>query len=826
MSVEDKNPTNPHWGLTEAEVKMRRQAGQGNNITLPTSRTYLQILRENVFTFINAVFLTITLVLISLGNVGDAILVVVVIFVGVVVNVVQEIWAKQKLDQIALLTRPQSTVLRSGQEQVIDPTEIVQGDIIRVESGDQIAVDGVIVGDGQIEIDESLLTGESDLILKQPGNQVFSGTVCVSGQAFYQAEKVGAASIAYQLAAGARTFRQIRTPLQQEINLVIRVFVLLACFLWFLVSISILTGLISLEDGVQRAAVIAGLVPSGLYMTITLSYAIGAVRMLGKDVLIQQVNAVESLSNVDILCLDKTGTLTANRFHLETLYPIHLDLSRLQELLGNYAASVEHRNRTTDALLSAIPGQSQTVITEIPFNSLRKWSGLVVETSQGPSIYVLGAPEILVDAIPHFSPDLNDYIQTQTEKGLRVLLFAYTPQNNYTFDLKQPELPPELKPLGLISLSDELRPESQETLQQFSMAGIQIKIISGDHPQTVESLAKQAGIQSEITTISGTELAQLTPQEFAQAAQTHTVFGRVSPDQKAQLIQALREQGAYVAMIGDGVNDVLSLKQANLAISMESGSKATRSVADIVLLRDSFGALPHTFLEGQRIRNAIQDVLKLFMVRVFCVTLLILSTGQVLGTFPMLNKHSAVVTILAVGLPTFGFPLWAKPGVSQRRSLLRSLLHFTLPATLTLTLISLVVYLAYLVIIIWSVLTAHPGIDLNIDNQLLAIPRSALVHILVICELLLVPFVKPPLHLWVGGEKFSGDWRYTLVAGVSLMFYILILRIEPLRNFFELSPLYPGDYFLLTFVAFLWCMILRYSWRSRLLDRFLGVDLK
>lgn len=815
------------FGLTPEEVTARQMAGQGNNISLPTSRTYVQIFRQNVFTFINAVFLTITLVLVSLGNFGDAVLVVVVIFAGVVVNVVQELWAKQQLDHIAVVTRPKSTVIRAGQPVILDPSGIVQGDIIQVQAGDQIVVDGVIVGEGQIEVDESLLTGESDLIFKQPGNSVFSGTYCVSGQAYYQAQKVGSASLAYQLAASARSFRQILTPLQQEINLVIRIFILLACFLWFLVSISILTGLISLADGVQRAAVIAGLVPSGLYMTITLAYAIGAVRMLGKNVLIQQVNAVESLSNVEILCLDKTGTLTANRFQLESLEPLDLDLAEFQRRLGNYAASLAYRNRTTDALLNQIPGQPQPLITEIPFSSLRQWSGLVIEESQRLGIYILGAPEVLAPMISLFPPHWHESIDRKTEQGLRVLLLAYTPQLENPFQEGNPQLPPDLKPLGLITLKDELRPECQKTLAQFAGAGIKIKIISGDHPQTVEALAKQAGIQTEIHTISGPELAQLDAIAFRQAAQTHTIFGRVTPEQKAQLVEALRHPGAYVAMIGDGVNDVLSLKQANLAIAMESGSKAARSVADIVLLGDSFSALPHTFLEGQRIRNAIQDVLKLFMVRVFCVTLLILASGQVLGTFPLLNKHSAVITILAVGLPTFGFPLWAQPGISSRRSLLRSLLHFTLPATLTLTLVALVVYLIYLVGMIWLTLIANDGNGIEIlDQQLLAIPRSALVHILVICELLLVPFVKPPCPWWVGGERLSGDWRYTLVAGVSLITYLLILRIDALRDFFELSLLAPADYLILSGIALLWCLFLRYSWRGRLLDRFLGVDLQ
>jgi cation-transporting ATPase E len=300
MNYPDVQTTSKLQGLSEAEAIARRKAGQGNNVKIKSSRDLGQILRENLFTFINAVFLTISLVLISLGRYGDAFLVIVVILGGVVVSVCQEVWAKQKLDQIALLTRPKATVLRENTEKNIDPSQIVVGAPIAVRSGDQIVVDGSIVGEGRIEVDESLLTGESDLICKQASDPVYSGSFCVSGMACYQAQQVGTQSLAYKLTVGARAFRQTYTPLQQEINLVIRVFLLLSCFIWLLVAINWLLRIYTFADSVQYAAVVAGLVPSGLYLAITLAYAVGAVRMVGQEVLIQQANAVESLSNVDV----------------------------------------------------------------------------------------------------------------------------------------------------------------------------------------------------------------------------------------------------------------------------------------------------------------------------------------------------------------------------------------------------------------------------------------------------------------------------------------------------------------------------------------------
>jgi cation-transporting P-type ATPase E len=814
-------------GLSDREVLARRAEGKGNNILRSSSRPYRQIFNENLFTFINAAFFTISLVMFLLGRVGDGILVAVVIFGGVLVNIGQEIWAKRKLDEIALLYRPKAIVIREGKEQNVDPSEIVLDDVLVLRPGDQIVVDGAIIGDGKIEVDESLLTGESDSIPKMAGVPVYSGSFCISGTACYQAEKVGTDTVAHKLMTGARAFRQVLTPVQHEINVVIRVFLLIACFLWILVAISFLSRAYSLNDVIQRSAVIAGLVPAGLLLAITLAYGLGAVRMIGENVLIQQANAVESLSNVDILCLDKTGTLTTNQIELQAIYPISVDEEELRSLLGIYAASTTAGNKTNDAIANTCPGIVLDAIAEVPFSSARKWSALTFDSSTSPpdtrhltpGTYILGAPEFLM-SLAGLSPDDIDYIEKGTQQGLRVVMFAYSPQTLIAQEPSILELPLDLKPLGLLRFSDQLRPEAKQTLAGFAEAGIEVKIISGDNPTTVAALAKQAGLGEDIEVVSGQELALMDTEQFIQTALTSTVFGRITPDQKADLVRGLRRRGKYVAMIGDGVNDVLALKQANLAIAMESGSKATRSVADIVLLKDSFAALPHTFLEGQRIRNGIQDVMKLFLVRTFCVTLLVFATAIVADSFPLQNKQSAIVALIGVGFPTMFIPVWAKAGAIPRRSMVRGILHFVIPATLTLTLVALFVYLFYLVV---AILDLQPNLDLvQVDY---ATPRSALVTILIMGELLLIPFLKPPTEFWVGGEPLSGDWRYTFVAIALLGIYFLILAVPPFRNFFELEPLSLWSYLFLAFVAFEWCLILRAIWRSRFLDRFLGIDL-
>jgi cation-transporting P-type ATPase E len=308
--------------------------------------------------------------------------------------------------------------------------------------------------------------------------------------------------------------------------------------------------------------------------------------------------------------------------------------------------------------------------------------------------------------------------------------------------------------------------------------------------------------------------------QFNSAAKNYNVFGRVTPQQKAQLVKSLRDAGHYVAMTGDGVNDVLSLKMANLGIAMESGSNATRGIADIVLLKDSFDTLPNTFLEGQRIRNGIRDVMKLFMVRLSCISLLIFATAIVTDSFPLMNKHSAIVTLIGVGLPTTFIPIWAQPGEQPKRSMIRSILNFILPATITITLVALMVYLYYLIDAIIDLPPSSRMYQVSYDS-----PRTALVTILVFCELLLIPFLKPPTTAWVASEPLSGDWRYTILSGALIVVYLFILYIPPIREFFELAPLSPINCLWLGLIALEWCLIIRLIWRSKFLDRFLGVDL-
>ncbi len=818
-------------GLTEEEAVARRERGEGNDVTIDTSRSYMDILRQNFFTFINIILFIIGFIMILLDLWGDAFVSVGVVMMNVVVGVVQEFRAKAKLDRIALLTRPKATIIRDGQQREVDPAEIVLGDIIVAHAGDQIVVDGVVVGEGRMDVDESLLTGESDLVPKAVGDEVFSGSFCVTGSAAYEATRVGADSFANKLTASAKTFRVVRTPLQQDINFTVRVLVLMASVLGSLFAISYAIRAISIEQSVQMAAVIAGLVPAGLILITTTAYAMGALRMSGKGALIQQSNAVESMANVDVLCLDKTGTLTANRIHLDEVIPLQTDEAEFRAILGDYARSTRAGNRTSDALKESCDGQVRELVDEVPFSSARKLSALSIHDGDRQGVYVLGAPEMVAAYLAPGSDVAQDEIDRRTDQGLRVLLMAHSPEAVLLHDPDDNlHLPDTLQPLGLISLSDELRPEARETLAGFMEAGITLKIISGDNPETVASLARQAGLPQNIRVISGAELAERDEAQVAQIAEETTVFGRITPEQKEMLVDMLRANEHYVAMIGDGVNDVLSLKKAHIGIAMQSGSGATRGVADIVLLNDSFQALPAAFKEGQRILNGMEDIIRLFLARAFYAAMIILGTAVVAEAqlFPFIPKHASLITLLTVGAPTLFLAAWARPGVPNH-SLTRTVIHFVLPAALMVAAVGLGVYAFYLGNHWWPVVdeAAAAGLQITTAEEIDAIKyaQTAMTTIIIFMGLFLVLFVEPPTRFWAGGDEVSGDWRPTIIAGLMFLTYVGLYIYEPTRVFFELSVLALVDYLFLATVTIFWALLMRYMWRASLFERFLGMTL-
>jgi cation-transporting ATPase E len=825
------DPSNPLSGLTEDEVRARRARGEGHRVRREASRTYAQIVRDNLVALINFALFVIGVTLLILGRYSDAIVSAGLVLINVGVGMVQEVRAKRRLDRIALLTRPKATVRREGVDRQIDPSEIVRGDLLRAGPGDQIVVDGHIVGDGRIEVDESLLTGETDLIPKRTGDEVHSGSFCVSGTAYYLAEKVGDESLAASITAGARAFRRVLTPLQREVNLMLRVLLLMTGFFGLLIVLASIIHDFPFTDAVLAGAVIVGLVPPGLFLMITIAYAMAAVRLATMDALIQQANAVESLSNVDVLCLDKTGTLTANRIKLDQIAPLGIPEDDLKDALADFAASASSLNKTSEAIAAALPGERRRVREEIPFSSAWKWSALAFDDAARRGTFILGAPEMLQPALQDRA-EADTTMREWADRGLRVLLFACAPDRPPLRDAAgNPTLPPRLVPLAVLGFTDELRPKSKETLDGFAAAGIGLKIISGDNPETVAALARQAGLAGDARLVSGLELADMDESQFAQAAEQTTVFGRITPQQKERLVDALRNRGHYVAMIGDGVNDVLSLKRANLGIAMQSGSQATRAVADIVLLNDSFAALPAAFQEGQRIRNGMQDILKLFLTRVFAVALILIAVIAIQAGFPFTPKQIGILSTLTVGIPAFFLAAWARIGATSLQGMTRTLLHFVVPAATTMALLALAVYVYY-----YNSEKAELGPEAQRPTLALtesesaapsatALARDATTTTLILCGLVVIVFAEPPTRFWTGGDELSGDPRPTMLAMTMLAAYAVILASPALRDFFGLHLLGFWDYVGIVALVVAWALALRAIWRARLFDRFLGVQL-
>ena len=818
-------------GLTEQEAIQRRNKGEGNNVELSTSRTYGQILRKNFLNPINLLLFILAGVMLALGRPSDAVSTGGLILLNALIGTFQEARAKRKLDKIALLTRPKVWVVRDGAEKEVDPSELVRGDILLANSGDQIVVDGALVS-GKLEVDESQLTGESDLVNKKDGDEILSGSFVVTGKAYFEAQKVGAESFANKLTAEARKFTVFRTPLQNEIELVLRVMMGVAAFLVFLLFLSSVIYDLPVLRSVQLTAIIIGLIPVGLIFMVIVAYSLGAVRLIGEGALIQETNAVESLSNVDILCTDKTGTLTANRLLFNDL--LAQDDAFARQKLGDFARSATATNKTGEAIAAGLAGQKRPFLDEVPFSSARKWSGLAF----ADGVYVLGALEMIR---PYFAeaPVWDEQAHEWANQGLRVLGFAYNPDVQTLHD-EDEVVVRELRPLALVSLRDELRPHVEETIQGFQEAGVQLKVISGDNPETVAALANQAGLGGDMQLVSGPELAKMDELQFVQAAEENTIFGRITPEQKEKLVDSLRQQGHYVAMTGDGVNDVLSLKKANLGIAMESGSAATRGVADILLLKDSFGALVPAFKEGQRILSGMTHIISLFLARTWTVALLIITTSFIRLGSPFLPNNNMIYAALTVGIPTFFLALWAESEKKPDNRLLH-VVTFSAPAAILNMIFGTILFAAVFIFLEESLanytITAEQMANVESvagfqiasgeDAKWIAIgyvARSYLTVFLVLTGIVAILFVRPYFNFLAVLNNKTNDIKPTLMAIVMVLALIAVLLIEPLRNFFELVLLTPTDYLIIVALALFWSVLLWFFYRWQLLKKFFTIQ--
>ncbi|WP_448616876.1 HAD-IC family P-type ATPase [Modestobacter sp. URMC 112] len=819
-------------GLSRAEAEARRRRGEANVADGGSSRSYAQILRTNVFSFYNTILFVIGAALLALGRYNDAFVSVGLGLVNAAISAVQEIRAKRQLDQLQLLTRGVVTVVRDGAEVALPPAEVVRGDVLLVRPGDQVVVDGPVLDGGRVEVDESLLTGESEPLVKRPGDDLMSGSFCVGGGGSQLARDVGPASYANRLTAEARQASTDTTPLQRRIEFVVRLVMLLVALMSATILLQAALEGLSLVRVVQTTAVLSGLVPYGLFFLVAVAYTVGAAKSARGGALVQRVNAVESLSNVDVVCTDKTGTLTTGRLTVAEVAPVGpLDAAAVEALVGSLARSVAAPNLTSTALAAALPGAAWEVREEIPFSSALRWSAL--RTDDG--VYVLGAPEALAGQLT--GVPLTGLVTERTAGGLRVLAVARAvdPGAPLRDAAGRAQLPP-LEPLALVSLADELRPDVTATLAGFAADGIAVKVVSGDDPRTVAALGRQAGLDVG-GVVAGADLAGLTGPELDRVVARTTVFGRIAPEQKEQLVDSLRRQGRYVAMIGDGVNDARALKRAHVGVAMRSGSSVARDVADIVLTEDSLSALSPAQREGRRIINGIGTSMQVFLARVGTQGLVILAVTMLGLGFPY-SPAQVGLTLLTVGVPTLFLTAWARPTPPDPH-LLANVGRFVVPAAVVTAAGGVAVYTTLYTALIdafddprfpdfvaaeFERYTGLSSDDVGFAEAAATIgAQTGLSTFVSYAAFLLILFLKPPNRFLASWTRPDGDKRPAVLVAVLVVAFSGGLNVPWFSDYFGLTNA-AGPVFLAVVPALVvWFVVLSAVYRSRFLDRTLGL---
>ena len=675
-------------GLSSSEVEERVSSGLVNGEEGRTGRTYLDIFLKNAITPFNVILVILGISLAVCHDIINAIAATGVIVLNVLISTIQECKAKHRLDKIAVLMRPTAVVVRDGEEVTIDRTAIVMDDVIHLSAGEQAQVDGEVLESRAAEMDESLLTGESRTVRKQPGDTVFSGSSCVSGDCYFRVDKIGEDTFSAKMTAAARKFEKKKTPLQKETTAATEALMILAfAFLLISVVLNLVRGIFSIDDTLREFVLILDIVPIALFLLITLTYMITAVRMADSGVLLQNSASVESMSHVDTVCMDKTGTITTNRLVFEDVYFIGAP-ERAERLISEMCGATGSLNRTMQAVKDKFGARESELIDEIQFSSARKYSAVRVKGEETDTVF-MGAWNVLK---PHTegSSEVDWTVSDLASKGLRAIVFC----DGHGAEIHKGEEDsiPALEPIAVVSIRDEVREDCREIIQDFTGNGMDIKVISGDDPDTVEALFALAEIPGERKRVSGDDLDSMTPEEFDRAALETNIFGRMRPEQKEKVIDSLRRNGRYVAMVGDGVNDVRSIKKADVGVAMETGSSAARGVADMILINDNFKALPRAIVEGKRTVSGMRDILRLYLTRNVILAFLVLIMLLIFGTKPMEPIQNMAYAFLTVTVAAFFLTFAAKPS-ENRELILPRVIRYGGPVSVLTVIGGLITYL-------------------------------------------------------------------------------------------------------------------------------------
>lgn len=753
--------TNPETGLSSAQAQERVDAGWANLPIDPPGKTVGQIIKSNVFTYFNMLFFLLAAFVLVFGTWQNAMFLGVV-FANIAIGIVQELRSKRTLDKLTLLTAPHGAVIRDGRQRKIPTSEMVRDDIVVFSAGSQIFADAVVVA-GECSVNEALITGEADEIKKSAGADLLSGSFVVSGECRARLTQVGADSYANRLTIEAK---EAKPPQQSEmmrsLTRLVQIIGIAIIPLGILMAIKEIVWLErSVSNGVvATVASLIGMIPEGLYLLTSMALAAGVVRLAQKKTLVHDMGCIETLARVDVLCVDKTGTVTENKMAVEDVIPLCPDRFEEEDIrliMADYVAAMRADNDTMAALRKYFTGKvTQQAIKAVPFTSAKKFGGVSFHEDE---TYLLGAPDVLLgERYGKYARQIDAY----SSKGCRVLLLAL-----YDGQPDDEELDAPLMPISLILLSNKIRAEAPETFRYFAKQGVAIKVISGDNAMAVSEVAKRAGIKGAESYVDARTLE--TDEDIAEAIEKYTVFGRVTPDQKRKFVRALKAGGHTVAMTGDGVNDVLALKEADCSIAMASGSDAASQVSHIVLLESNFAAMPSVVAEGRRVINNIERSAALFLVKnIFSFALALISLIFTLP-YPVTSAQMSLVSALTIGAP--GFVLAMEPNISRiKGKFLPNVIYRALPGALTDLFLVLGVILFCMVF----------EVEDNMMSTVCAI-------ILNIVGLMVVHFTCKPYNLL----------RKVMIGGLTAAFVFCVVMLPQL---FTLSSLdLPGAMILVVF---------------------------
>lgn len=683
-------------GLTDEQVNERIEQGKVNADENPNTRTYKQIVRENTLTFFNFLNLVLLVLVLLVGSYKNAFFVCIII-INTLIGIAQEIRAKKTIDKLAILTAKKSIVIREGKKWTVPTEELVLDDLVCLKTGDQVPADAKVL-EGSVEVNESLLTGESDNLPKNVGDELFSGSFVTAGEACCQIIHVGKDNYAAQITSEAKEFKRHNSELKNSLNAILKVISIIIVPLgallfykqYYIVGNTFKASVVSMVAGVL------GMIPEGLVLLTSVALTLGALVLANKKTLVQELYCIETLARVDTLCLDKTGTITEGTMCVERVEPWSesllrnltedkeepdeggmlqdqeiqpenaetqnpdtgsqteadqaentdetaalQDIHEIEDMMGNLMYVLKNQNATIDALRKRFPTKtSMTPEHIIPFSSDRKYSGAVFEDR---GTYLMGAAQFL---FPEGREEILDVCQKYAQEGLRVLTLAHSSQM-----AEGTELPADLEPVALLLLTDVIREEAPDTLKFFDSQEVDLKVISGDDPVTVSAIAKRAGLKNAESYVDATTLE--TEEDLEEAVSKYSIFGRVTPQQKKEMVQALQKQGHTVAMTGDGVNDVLALKEADCSIAMAQGSDAAKNIANVVLLDSNFASMPHIVNQGRRVVNNIRTAASMFLIKTMFSVMLSLLTIFFGNTYPFEPIQMSLISACAVGIPTF-----------------------------------------------------------------------------------------------------------------------------------------------------------------------------